>query len=470
MLFNSFTFLIFFIVVFALFSALPGWVHKKYLLLLASYIFYAAWNPPYVFLLILSTTVDWWVVRLISREPHLVRRRILLGVCLISNLGMLSYFKYGSFFLENFAGLMAAVGMHYQVPESGIILPIGISFYVFASLSYVIDVYRKELRADWKFQDYALFVSFFPHLVAGPIVRASCLLPQIESPKMPSANQIGWGAAFVFMGLFCKVVMADAVFSPVVDEVFGSPDKHGMFDTWSAVFSFSGQIYYDFAGYSLCAIGLAQCFGFYFPENFRYPYAARGFSDFWRRWHISLSSWLRDYLYIPLGGNKSGVGTQRRNLMITMMLGGLWHGASWMFLLWGTLHGFFLVVEKIILSLPDRFFKWIPNQWPVPELCTFILVTLAWIPFRANELNQVFLMLSNLGNLSVAPTDLPRFLIADIGMILTLRWHFHLRNSSVESIVGKMTVTRQVGCVSACLASLFLSSGGDQHAFIYFQF
>jgi len=306
MLFNSLTFLVFFAIVFGVYLALREWTARKRLLLVASYLFYAAWNPPYVAILAFSTTMDWWIARLVWRSQNESRRRALLIVSLACNLSLLGFFKYGNFLLQTTATLLAAIGVHYAPPAFDIVLPIGISFYTFASLSYTIDVYRREVKGDWSLADYALFVSFFPHLVAGPIVRARLLLPQIVVPRSPTRDQIGWGFMLVVIGLFMKSVLADRVFAPVVDQVYSDPSRFGTLDTLTAVLGFSGQIYYDFAGYSLCAIGLALCFGFEFPDNFRFPYAARGFSDFWRRWHISLSSWLRDYLYIPLGGSKGG--------------------------------------------------------------------------------------------------------------------------------------------------------------------
>ncbi len=245
-----------------------------------------------------------------------------LVLSLVSNLGLLGYFKYGNFLLENFTTLLATLGVAYVPPAPNIILPVGISFFTFASLSYTIDVYRREIKADACFTDYALFVGFFPHLVAGPIVRAARLLPQLSVPRKPTRDQIGWGFTLLLIGLFAKVVLADTLFAPIVDEFYASPAKFGVSHTWIALLSFSGQIYFDFGGYSLCAIGLAMCFGILFPENFRQPYAAIGFSDFWRRWHISLSTWLRDYLYIPLGGNRFGEFRTYGNLLLTMLIGG----------------------------------------------------------------------------------------------------------------------------------------------------
>ncbi|MFZ6658546.1 MBOAT family O-acyltransferase [Undibacterium sp. TJN19] len=335
MLFNSFTFLLFFILVYGIFWMLPNWAYRKTLLLVASYLFYAAWNPPYVFLLILSTLVDWWLAMRIGKAASPARRKLLLFFSIACNLGMLSYFKYGSFLLDGFTDAANALGWPIKHLDHSILLPIGISFYTFASLSYTVDVYRGVIKSAYSFRDYALFVSFFPHLVAGPIVKANILMPQIEKPVLPDANQVAWGFALFLLGLFAKLVLADALFAPLVNGVYAHPEQYGVLETWCAIVSFSGQIYFDFCGYSLCAIGLAKSFGFYFPENFNYPYTATSFSDFWRRWHISLSSWLRDYLYVPLGGNKHGVFRTYLALFITMLIGGLWHGASWMFVLWG---------------------------------------------------------------------------------------------------------------------------------------
>jgi len=467
-LFNSITFLVFFGIVFGLHAGLQGWAARKRLLLAASYLFYAAWNPPYVLILAFSTTLDWWLARRIwhSRDP--ARRRALLIVSLVSNLGLLGFFKYGGFLLENFRIALAAVGVDYQPPGWGIVLPVGISFYTFASLSYTIDVYRGQIRGDCTLADYALFVSFFPHLVAGPIVRASLLLPQIEQPRRATPDQLGWGLCLLAIGLFQKAVLADVVFAPVVDAVHADPSAHGALDTWAAVFGFSGQIYYDFAGYSLAAIGLALCFGFEFPDNFRHPYAARGFSDFWRRWHISLSTWLRDYLYIPLGGNRGGEWRARRSLLLTMLIGGLWHGASWMFVLWGGLHGLYLAVERAWRRARPA----ATGAPAVPlTLLTFLVVSLTWIPFRAADPAAALAILTGLFGFAVASTLDPVALAACyVAAGITVHWHFVSRDRSLEERFAQWPHLTRVGALTGALAGLFLFSGGDQRAFIYFQF
>lgn len=470
MLFNSLTFLVFFSIVYPIFWTLPGWPAKKRLLLAASYLFYAAWNPPYALIILGSTIVDFELARWIGKAIKPSTKKSLLILSLLSNLGLLSYFKYGKLVLESFTDLLGTVGIMYQAPEFDILLPVGISFYTFASLSYTIDVYRGEIKSDWKFFDYALFVSFFPHLVAGPIVRAGCLLPQIKNPRMPGPDQVGWGLVFVVLGLFCKVVLADNILAPVADELYKNPDADGWFHAWVGVLSFSGQIYYDFSGYSLCAIGLAMCFGFYFPDNFRYPYAARGFSDFWRRWHISLSSWLRDYLYIGLGGNRKSNLRTCLNLMLVMLIGGLWHGASWMFALWGGLHGLFLMIERVIRNLPGTRFYSVLSQKPLPELTTFLLVTIAWIPFRAASVNEALTVFMNLFSFSKASILETPQLAALFVMLVTVRWHFAMRNSRLEGVLAMYFPVIHALLISICLACLFLYSGGDQRAFLYFQF
>lgn len=466
MLFNSLSFLIFFVFVFGAFWLLPTWTRKKHLLLLASLIFYAAWNPPYVVLLIISLGVDWQLARLIGRTLHPSKRRLYLVISLVFNLGMLGYFKYGDFFLQNFFLLCANLGINYHPTSLGIILPIGISFYTFASLSYTVDVYRKEIQPSYKFTDYALFVSFFPHLVAGPIVRASFLLPQIENPKTPTMTQVSWGLTLFFVGLFFKVVMADGIFAPLVNAVYEHPKNAGFISTWIAVFSFSGQIYFDFSGYSLCAIGLAMCFGFWFPINFNCPYGASSFSDFWRRWHISLSSWLRDYLYIPLGGNRYGKWHTYFALFTTMLIGGLWHGASWMFVLWGALHGVYLALERMLkgLSLENKILA------QGKSAVIFLIISLTWIFFRAESPETALDIIRGLLNTSkIAAIEFPE-LLAIISILVMMRWHFLMKNYSIDKVFLKLGVPIQIALLSFVFVALFLCSGGNSNAFIYFQF
>src|SRR5215467_724164 len=384
MVFNSLTFIVFFACVLAIHSLPLGWAMKKINLLIASYLFYAAWNPPFVILLWISTVVDWWAAKaLVHAERPAVRRAWML-LSVVANLGMLGFFKYGQFLLENFTVLLQALGVDYQPPHYDIVLPVGISFYTFATMSYTLDVYLRRALPARNFLDYALFVTFFPHLVAGPIMRPTELVPQFEQPRRASAQQLCFGLALMTIGLFQKVVLADGFLSPIAESVYDADKVPGTIDAWAGTLAFSGQIFCDFAGYSTTAIGAALCLGFAMPDNFRFPYAAVGFTDFWRRWHITLSSWWRDYLYIPLGGNRHGARRTYAALMMTMLLGGLWHGASWTFVAWGGLHGLYLSAERVLRT---RFAGYRPGPAAllVLGLLTYGLVNVTWVFFRAHS-------------------------------------------------------------------------------------
>ncbi|MBC7587435.1 MAG: MBOAT family protein, partial [Chitinophagaceae bacterium] len=354
MVFNSYTFIAFFIVMLVLHNLPFSWKTKKVNLLLASYVFYAAWNPPFILLLWLSTVVDFFVGRALYTQENKHKRKLLLVLSLIGNLGMLCFFKYGTFLLENFTHLINLFGVDFHPAKPNIILPAGISFYTFTTLCYTIDMYKRKSEPVKSMLDFSLFVTFFPHLVAGPIVRPPQLVPQFETPRNASQQQLVNGLLLLSLGLFMKVVLADSMLAASADAVFTARSPLHTLDAWMGVLAFSAQIFFDFAGYSTCAIGVASCLGFVLPENFLYPYAAIGFSDFWRRWHITLSAWLRDYLYIPLGGNRNGTVRTYVNIMITMLLGGLWHGANWTFVVWGALHGFYLWIEKIIQNFSKK--------------------------------------------------------------------------------------------------------------------
>lgn len=472
MLFNSLTFIVFFAVVLVAFRLLASWRAKKGMLLVASYLFYAAWNPPFIALLAISTVVDWFVAARMARESDAKRRKRLLYVSLLVNLGFLGFFKYGSFLLENFVALTGQLGLAYQPAAPSIVLPVGISFYTFQTLSYTIDVYRKKLEPSRSFLDFALFVSFFPQLVAGPIVRAADFLPQCEDERFIAPKPLGWGLALVTLGLFEKVVLADGMLAPTADAVFGSPGPASALDTWLGVVAFAGQIFCDFAGYSTCAIGVALCLGFELPTNFRFPYAAVGFRDFWRRWHISLSTWLRDYLYIPLGGNRHGRWRTFLALMVTMLLGGLWHGAAWQFVVWGFLHGLFLVVER---ALARRFGD---SDWTraapvrfVLGVVTFVLVCLTWVFFRATELPRAMMhVAAMLGAIGAAPILRSNALVK-VGVVMSLlvATHIYMRGRTVEEVASRVPRPLLAVALFVMLTTIILMQGSGD-AFIYFQF
>lgn len=473
MQFNSLTFVVFFAVVVTLYYSLTSWTARKTLLVAASYLFYAAWNPLFIVLLWISTIADWTIARRIGATPSRRRKRLLVTLSLSINLGLLGYFKYGGFLLENFVTLMGALGIEFVPPAASIVLPIGISFYTFQTLSYTLDVYRGQMQPRYGLLDFSLFVSFFPQLVAGPIVRASQFLPQCVASRRATADSMGWGLTLLAFGLFAKVVLADSVLAPVADAVFGAPDTVGTFEAWLGVFAFSGQIFFDFSGYSTCAIGAAMCLGFALPDNFRSPYAAIGFSDFWRRWHISLSQWLRDYLYVSLGGNRRGEVRTLVNLVVTMFLGGLWHGASWMFVIWGLLHGFYLVVEHGARTLFSGIaaFGSRPAR-AVLGLLTFVIVSMTWVFFRAADMDSATTLLTTMtvptgmGSLVFAE-QLPLMLFVLLGLVA---WHWASRNSSLEPMFERLPLWARTLVISTVVVSIIYSGGGVQHAFIYFQF
>lgn len=391
MLFNSITFAVFLPVTLITYWLAPP-KHRTRVLLAASYLFYAWWDARFLSLIWISTLTDYSIGRRLAAEESEGTRRKLLGASVAVNLGMLGVFKYWNFFIESAASLLESGGLAPNVPTLEVVLPIGISFYTFQTLSYTIDIYRDRLKPEMDLTRFALFVAFFPQLVAGPIERARILLPQL-SALPANIRSVDWLGAVTLIarGLFRKVVIADSV-GRFVSDVFNSPDDFAGLTIATAVVGFSIQIYGDFAGYTDIARGTARLFGVDLVINFRSPYSARSFDDFWRRWHISLSTWLRDYLYIPLGGNRKGPARTYVNLMATMLLGGLWHGAGWGFVIWGFLHGLYLVVERAHRSLRSR------PEFRLPPGLVFLIVTLTWIPFRATSASNAWAVLNGLLN------------------------------------------------------------------------
>jgi alginate O-acetyltransferase complex protein AlgI len=473
MLFNSWSFILFFLGVLLHYYIVPSWRSRKVVLLLASYIFYAAWNPPFVVLLWISTVVDWFVARGIYAARSRGRRRFLLAVSLAVNLGLLGYFKYGAFLLDNFLWLVQSFGWDLSLAAPSIILPVGISFYTFQTLSYTLDVYRRHGVPSDSFLDYALYVTFFPQLVAGPIVRAGDFLPQCREPKPFSGQALGWGLSLMLLGLFEKIAIADGLLAPVAEAVYDGSTPPDFVSAWCGTFAFAGQIFLDFAGYSLCAIGAALCLGFTVRDNFRFPYAALGFSDFWRRWHTSLSSWLRDYLYIPLGGSRRGPLRTLASLAVTMLLGGLWHGASWTFVIWGGLHGVYLVLERGVRRLsPWRDGGSAIVQAPV-ALLTFLLVCVAWVFFRAHSFAKAFDVAAALfGSVSEDAGRVlkPEAAVISIGVtVALLSIHWLMREATITQLAKRVPWWVRSLALAAMLIGIAGLSGEDR-AFIYFQF
>jgi len=400
MLFNSLEFIIFFPIVVGLYFIISP-KYRWILLLAASYYFYMCWNYKYIVLILFSTVVDYFAAIAMSKAKHKRTKRVFLIASLISNLGLLFFFKYFNFFSSSLNAAFDQFNLFYNVPYYDFLLPVGISFYTFQTLSYTIDVYRNKQKPEYHFGRFALFVSFFPQLVAGPIERSVNLLPQFSQTFKFDYARIRDGIILMTWGMFKKVVIADRV-SEYVNEVFNHPHTYDGLHNILATLFFSFQIYCDFSGYSDVAIGAALVMGYQLMKNFNRPYLAKSIGEFWSRWHISLSTWFRDYVYIPLGGNRVSMSRLLFNLYITFLISGLWHGANWTFVIWGALHGLYLITERVT----TRYRKKIKTHFDQIHLqgllnlmqiaITFILVYVAWIFFRANSVSDTFLIIKNL--------------------------------------------------------------------------
>jgi alginate O-acetyltransferase complex protein AlgI len=380
MLFTQLEFPIFFVAILLSVWLCRDRLSRNVLLLISSYYFYAYWDYRFCGLLFLSTVVDFYVAKWIHETDQVTKRKWLLWFSLAVNLGMLGFFKYFNFFIDSARPLLESIGLSGETLS--IILPVGISFYTFQTLSYTVDVYRGKLQPTTRLIDFALYVAFFPQLVAGPIVRARELLPQLATTPQWSNRRCYAGAQQILRGVVKKVLLADRL-GEMVDVVFAGPELYSGLTVWIAVLAYAGQIYYDFSGYSDIAIGTAKMLGYRFPVNFRHPYLATSMADFWHRWHMTLSRWLRDYLYVVMGGNRHGTLQTYRNLMITMTLGGLWHGAAWTFVLWGVWHGLALVVERHF-RIATRLRSWTALRW----LITCGIVLIGWVLFRSQNLHD----------------------------------------------------------------------------------
>lgn len=471
MLFNTLGFFVFLAIVLVFYYVLPlTWRQKKIMLLAASYVFYGLWNPPLIILLWISTMIDWTAAKKMAALEDKRARRWWLVLSMVANLGLLGFFKYGEFMLENFQALMGLFGATYTPPEWDILLPMGISFYTFQTMSYTIDVYRRSIPPARTFLDFALYVTFFPQLVAGPIVRAGELIDQFAEPKRAHTQRFFLGLLLLTIGLFEKTVFADSLLGPVADDVFGSKEGLPALDAWAGVLGFAGQIFFDFAGYSLCAIGLAEMLGFSLSDNFRYPYGSIGFSDLWRRWHISLSSWLRDYLYISLGGNRISVSRTYVNLMLTMLLGGLWHGAAWTFVFWGFLHGAFLVIERMLKGVV-RIKADVGVTGVLAALLTFGCVNITWVFFRAPDFPEALRLLSSMFFLGGGKPMLTTNALVVVYGVMTAVFlgHYAMRHSSLLRVIERMPAWLLVVGWGVMIFGLFIVQT-DGNQFIYFQF
>ncbi len=439
---------------------------RKVFLLLASWFFYAQWDWRFVGLLILSAVLNWGVAALIARNDNATQRKWLVALGVLVNLLILGFFKYYGFFIEQMADLLTQVGWERDLPLLQVVLPVGISFFTFQGISYVVDVHRRTTEPADSLLDVMLLMSFFPQLVAGPIIRASDLLPQFARSPRLTREAATLGLLLIVWGLFKKTIVASELSVNLVDPVFFDPSAYGAFDIAAAVYGYAVQIYCDFSAYSDMAIGTGLLLGYSFPRNFDQPYRASSMQQFWRRWHISLSSWLRDYLYVPLGGGKKGLWSSSLNVMITMLLGGLWHGAAWTFVAWGALHGGVQVIERLgRAAFGGR--KVIPTA--VGVLVTFHIVCLGWILFRAETFELAWAMLEGLGRMGPLAVTTP-FMLGLIVIGLGMHW---LPPRAAEGLAVRLKAAPSLtlGLLVGAAFLLVEAMRPDGVApFIYFQF
>jgi alginate O-acetyltransferase complex protein AlgI len=437
---------------------------------LFSLYFYYKSSGFYFLLLLLATVVDFYLAQAIHSSSDRLKRKSLMIASLMVNLGVLGYFKYTNFFVEIFSGLSGGE----ESVAFDIFLPVGISFFTFQSLSYTIDVYRGTLKPVDDILDYAFYLSFFPQLVAGPIVRAADFLPQLRKPTFVSNEMLGRGIFLIATGLFKKAVISDYISINFIDRVFDSPTLYTGFENLVAIYAYALQIYCDFSGYSDMAIGIALLLGFHFNINFDSPYQSQNITEFWRRWHISLSTWLRDYVYVSMGGNRKGIVRTYINLMVTMLLGGLWHGASWRFVLWGALHGAALAVHKFFLTITDS--TPLPRYRKVLHVfLTFHFVCFCWLFFRAESLDIVSLMLDQITSnftLSVWPQFFEGYRYVVFLLFLGYALHFvpsHIQKK-VEQRMIRFPLAIKAVCVVIIIVWVIQTKTAGVQPFIYFQF
>jgi D-alanyl-lipoteichoic acid acyltransferase DltB (MBOAT superfamily) len=457
MLFHSWHFAIFFLIVYLVYLPLRSTRFYLWWLLAASYFFYGWWNPLYLLLLAYSTGVDYFVVRAMEKSG---KRKPWLIVSVVNNLFLLGFFKYGGFVTESLNALFAWVGAPVTVPVPSVLLPVGLSFYVFRSMSYTIDFYRGKIRGEPSLVRYAVFVSLFPQLVAGPIDRAENLLPQLAEKPEISRENIADGLSLFMVGLFKKVALADYL-ALYVDKVYAAPDLFDGGSLMLATFAFGWQIYFDFSGYTDMARGVARWMGFNLMLNFNNPYLATGLGDFWARWHISLSSWFKEYIYIPLGGNRRGQFRTYTNMFLTMVISGLWHGAAWNFVVWGGVHavGRFATRE---LERARFYRERIPKL--AKQLSVFIFVTFTWIFFRAESLSDAFLIIGRIFTTGFGSPDLP---LVALFVCLSIWVYQFLFESKAGNLLKWAPVRMGIMILIFCILAF---SAPSHEPFIYLQF
>ncbi|MHC4228803.1 MAG: MBOAT family O-acyltransferase [Planctomycetota bacterium] len=458
MYFHTWPFLLFFLIVYPTYLALKGTKLRLPVLLAASYFFYGWLNPLYLVLITYSTALDYTVVTRMAKSR---RRKTWLAVSIVNNLGLLGFFKYGAFVTDNINALLSSLNIPYLVPAPGMLLPVGLSFYTFQSLSYTIDYYRGNVERETSIIRYAAFVSLFPRLLAGPIERARNLLPQLHKTPKVSGQDVADGLSLFVVGLFKKVALADYL-ALYVNKVYDAPDQFQSPALVLATFLFAWQIYFDFSGYTDMARGIARMMGFRLMLNFNNPYLAASLGDFWSRWHISLSSWFKDYLYIPLGGNRKGTFNTYRNMFLVMVISGLWHGAAWTFVIWGALHalGRFFTRE---LERTAFYKEKVPKL--IKQLFVFTFVTFAWIFFRAEGIGEAWVIVARIFSSGWADPYCP---VLALVLILAVWLYQFAYESRIKWLLELRPV--RVGIVVAMIVYLAVFAPSSDQAFIYLQF
>jgi alginate O-acetyltransferase complex protein AlgI len=486
MLFNSVNFLIFLPIVFTLYwlVAVRGLRFQNILLLCANYFFYASWDYRFLFLLIFSTFLDYYSGIKISEAPSQKLKKVWLWISITINLGFLGVFKYFNFFVDSFANGLSLLGVQVNLWTLNMILPVGISFYTFHGLSYIIDIYKSKIKPERNFIDYSVFVSFFPLLVAGPIERAQHLLPQIKEAKKFNYSKAVDGLRQIVWGLFKKIVIADNC-GEYASVIFNNPGQYSGSTVFVGVLFFSFQIYCDFSGYSDIALGTARLFGVELLRNFSFPYFSRDVAEFWRRWHISLTTWFRDYLYIPLGGNAGSRWVTIRNVFIVFLVSGLWHGANWTFVIWGALNALF-ILPLILLGKNRDNLDVVASKKLFPSfnelvriIFTFGLINFAWIFFRARDLNEAFVIVSKLFSVELfrvpqwsafaSATTHPLITICLLLLFVLMEWLGREQSHTLHYIALKWPRPLRYALYYVLVACIFSLSGINQE-FIYFQF
>jgi D-alanyl-lipoteichoic acid acyltransferase DltB (MBOAT superfamily) len=472
-LFPTATFALFFLLVLPLsWLLMPDPPRWRVFMLVASYVFYGWWDWRFCFLLAASTVVNQVLAVAVFRSATIGAKKLFVGAAVTYNLAVLFVFKYFDFFVSSFRNGLADVGIHVSPGLIGVALPVGISFFSFMALSYVIDVYRGDTTPT-TLAKFAVYLSFFPHVVAGPIVRARELVPQLRTPRDPRRVDASRAFFLIASGLFLKVVIASYLAGAIVDDVFGTPERYGAVDSLVAVYAYAVQIFADFCGYTNIAIGVALLLGFQFPQNFDDPYTASSPRDFWRRWHMTLSRWLRDYLYIPLGGNRKGPRRTYVNLMLVMLLGGLWHGAGWTFVVWGALHGVGLAAEHWWSERRGGTPTSPPRGWALAwrRLATFNFVCLGWVFFRAESLADAFAVL---GQIATGWTQAPELVSA--GVVLAIAVGIggqYVPSDAIGRLMAafsRRSPVVQGACLALALTVIGALGPAGVAPFIYFRF